>query len=242
MFFIWSVGSLHKGEGFSPCLFPPDKIYPAFFSCKQAQQMKRFQVFSRIEINHIWSFLVVKWTWRAPLQDRKKFESMIIICLTSLSFFLLALWGRHTVRVFFFVFFVFSEVDLPLKKDGFTSESTTLEALLRGEGIEKKTDTKEEDTIQEIQVKASPMPWHQGWILQFISKSSSLLSCGRTVYLLIVVSFCCQNIIKPLCYTVMLKMMSVSHTLLLSQDLCCLTVFCTGPVLEFFLQHCETIT
>ncbi|XP_069640393.1 zinc finger protein DPF3 isoform X3 [Haliaeetus albicilla] len=43
------------------------------------------------------------------------------------------------------------EVDLPLKKDGFTSESTTLEALLRGEGIEKKTDTKEEDTIQEIQ-------------------------------------------------------------------------------------------
>uniref|UniRef100_A0A663E4R5 Double PHD fingers 3 n=1 Tax=Aquila chrysaetos chrysaetos TaxID=223781 RepID=A0A663E4R5_AQUCH len=48
-------------------------------------------------------------------------------------------------------FFFFSEVDLPLKKDGFTSESTTLEALLRGEGIEKKTDTKEEDTIQEIQ-------------------------------------------------------------------------------------------
>ncbi|KAM6445129.1 zinc finger protein DPF3 isoform 1-T1 [Rhynochetos jubatus] len=43
------------------------------------------------------------------------------------------------------------EVDLPLKKDGFTSESTTLEALLRGEGIEKKPDTKEEDTIQEIQ-------------------------------------------------------------------------------------------
>uniref|UniRef100_A0A8V0ZH70 Double PHD fingers 3 n=1 Tax=Gallus gallus TaxID=9031 RepID=A0A8V0ZH70_CHICK len=44
-----------------------------------------------------------------------------------------------------------SEVDLPLKKDGFTSESTTLEALLRGEGIEKKMDTKEEDPIQEIQ-------------------------------------------------------------------------------------------
>uniref|UniRef100_A0A7M4FNE1 Double PHD fingers 3 n=1 Tax=Crocodylus porosus TaxID=8502 RepID=A0A7M4FNE1_CROPO len=43
------------------------------------------------------------------------------------------------------------EVDLPLKKDGFTSEGTTLEALLRGEGIEKKMDTKEEDTIQEIQ-------------------------------------------------------------------------------------------
>uniref|UniRef100_A0A8D0G017 Double PHD fingers 3 n=1 Tax=Sphenodon punctatus TaxID=8508 RepID=A0A8D0G017_SPHPU len=43
------------------------------------------------------------------------------------------------------------EVDLPLKKDGFTSEGTTLEALLRGEGIEKKMDGKEEDTIQEIQ-------------------------------------------------------------------------------------------
>lgn len=54
--------------------------------------------------------------------------------------------------------FCFSEVDLPLKKDGFTSESTTLEALLRGEGIEKKTDTKEEDTIQEIQVKETAMP------------------------------------------------------------------------------------
>uniref|UniRef100_A0A5F8GCS5 Double PHD fingers 3 n=1 Tax=Monodelphis domestica TaxID=13616 RepID=A0A5F8GCS5_MONDO len=43
------------------------------------------------------------------------------------------------------------EVDLPLKKDGFTSESTTLEALLRGEGIEKKVDAKEEENIQEIQ-------------------------------------------------------------------------------------------
>ncbi|XP_060117360.1 zinc finger protein DPF3 isoform X4 [Heteronotia binoei] len=43
------------------------------------------------------------------------------------------------------------EVDLPLKKDGFTSEGTTLEALLRGEGLEKKIDTKEEDTLQEIQ-------------------------------------------------------------------------------------------
>ncbi|EOA99780.1 Zinc finger protein DPF3, partial [Anas platyrhynchos] len=54
-------------------------------------------------------------------------------------------------RFICFSVFCFSEVDLPLKKDGFTSESTTLEALLRGEGIEKKTDTKEEDTIQEIQ-------------------------------------------------------------------------------------------
>ncbi|XP_078247019.1 zinc finger protein DPF3 isoform X5 [Pogona vitticeps] len=43
------------------------------------------------------------------------------------------------------------EVDLPLKKDGFTTEGTTLEALLRGEGLEKKIDTKEEDTLQEIQ-------------------------------------------------------------------------------------------
>ncbi|XP_054944548.1 zinc finger protein DPF3 isoform X7 [Physeter macrocephalus] len=43
------------------------------------------------------------------------------------------------------------EVELPLKKDGFTSESTTLEALLRGEGIEKKLDTREEENIQEIQ-------------------------------------------------------------------------------------------
>lgn len=157
---------------------------------------------------------MVKWTWRALLQDRNKFESLFIICLTSLSFFLLALWGRHTVSVF-----CFSEVDLPLKKDGFTSESTTLEALLRGEGIEKKTDTKEEDTIQEIQVKESPMPWHQGWILQFVLKFSSLLSCGRTVHLLTAVSFYCQNVIKPLCYTVMLKMMSVSHMLLSQESL-----------------------
>ncbi|XP_032200939.1 zinc finger protein DPF3 isoform X1 [Mustela erminea] len=43
------------------------------------------------------------------------------------------------------------EVELPLKKDGFTSESTTLEALLRGEGVEKKVDAKEEESMQEIQ-------------------------------------------------------------------------------------------
>ncbi|XP_040831284.1 zinc finger protein DPF3 isoform X6 [Ochotona curzoniae] len=42
-------------------------------------------------------------------------------------------------------------VELPLKKDGFTSESTTLEALLRGEGVEKKVDVREEESIQEIQ-------------------------------------------------------------------------------------------
>lgn len=50
----------------------------------------------------------------------------------------------------------FSEVELPLKKDGFTSESTTLEALLRGEGVEKKVDAREEDSIQEIQVLPRP--------------------------------------------------------------------------------------
>ncbi|XP_045663844.1 zinc finger protein DPF3 isoform X2 [Ursus americanus] len=43
------------------------------------------------------------------------------------------------------------EVELPLKKDGFTSESTTLEALLRGEGVEKKADAREEESMQEIQ-------------------------------------------------------------------------------------------
>ncbi|XP_045143721.1 zinc finger protein DPF3 isoform X6 [Echinops telfairi] len=43
------------------------------------------------------------------------------------------------------------EVELPLKKDGLTSESTTLEALLRGEGVEKKVEAREEENIQEIQ-------------------------------------------------------------------------------------------
>nr|XP_033807899.1 zinc finger protein DPF3 isoform X2 [Geotrypetes seraphini] len=42
------------------------------------------------------------------------------------------------------------EVQLPLKKDGITSEGTTLEALLRGEGLEKK-DMRDEDTLLEIQ-------------------------------------------------------------------------------------------
>lgn len=50
------------------------------------------------------------------------------------------------------VYVCFPEVELPLKKDGFTSESTTLEALLRGEGVEKKVDAREEESIQEIQV------------------------------------------------------------------------------------------
>lgn len=59
---------------------------------------------------------------------------------------------------------VFPEVELPLKKDGFTSESTTLEALLRGEGVEKKVDAREEESIQEIQVPClghgSPLNQH----------------------------------------------------------------------------------
>ncbi|XP_009580511.1 PREDICTED: zinc finger protein DPF3-like, partial [Fulmarus glacialis] len=59
-------------------------------------------------------------------------------------------WSLDLCRFLYCKLYI-SEVDLPLKKDGFTSESTTLEALLRGEGIEKKPDTKEEDTIQEIQ-------------------------------------------------------------------------------------------
>lgn len=47
-------------------------------------------------------------------------------------------------------------MELPLKKDGFTSESTTLEALLRGEGVEKKVDAREEESMQEIQVFLRP--------------------------------------------------------------------------------------
>ncbi|XP_069065049.1 zinc finger protein DPF3 isoform X2 [Pleurodeles waltl] len=43
-----------------------------------------------------------------------------------------------------------SEADLALKKDGVLSEGTTLEALLRGEGIDKK-DSRDEDSLLEIQ-------------------------------------------------------------------------------------------
>ncbi|XP_075470347.1 zinc finger protein DPF3 isoform X7 [Ascaphus truei] len=43
-----------------------------------------------------------------------------------------------------------SDVDFPLRKDNVISEGTTLEALLRGEGIEKK-DARDEDSLQEIQ-------------------------------------------------------------------------------------------
>ncbi|CAJ0944366.1 unnamed protein product, partial [Ranitomeya imitator] len=42
------------------------------------------------------------------------------------------------------------DVDFPLRKDNVMSEGTTLEALLRGEGLEKK-DVREEDSLQEIQ-------------------------------------------------------------------------------------------
>ncbi|XP_069494712.1 zinc finger protein DPF3 isoform X2 [Ambystoma mexicanum] len=43
-----------------------------------------------------------------------------------------------------------SEADLALKKDGVLSEGTTLEALLRGEGLEKK-DSRDEESLLEIQ-------------------------------------------------------------------------------------------
>ncbi|XP_056401757.1 zinc finger protein DPF3 isoform X2 [Hyla sarda] len=43
-----------------------------------------------------------------------------------------------------------ADVDFPLRKDNVVSEGTTLEALLRGEGLEKK-DARDEDSLQEIQ-------------------------------------------------------------------------------------------
>ncbi|KAE8587256.1 hypothetical protein XENTR_v10021910 [Xenopus tropicalis] len=43
-----------------------------------------------------------------------------------------------------------SDVDFPLRKDNVLAEGTTLEALLRGEGIEKK-DVRDEESLQEIQ-------------------------------------------------------------------------------------------
>ncbi|KAG8449481.1 hypothetical protein GDO86_016214 [Hymenochirus boettgeri] len=43
-----------------------------------------------------------------------------------------------------------SDVDFPLRKNNVLSEGTTLEALLRGEGMEKK-DLRDEDSLQEIQ-------------------------------------------------------------------------------------------
>ncbi|XP_073466552.1 zinc finger protein DPF3 isoform X4 [Aquarana catesbeiana] len=42
------------------------------------------------------------------------------------------------------------DVDYPLRKDNVMSEGTTLEALLRGDGLEKK-DIRDEDSLQEIQ-------------------------------------------------------------------------------------------
>nr|XP_006000564.1 PREDICTED: zinc finger protein DPF3 isoform X2 [Latimeria chalumnae] len=43
------------------------------------------------------------------------------------------------------------EGDASLKKDGISSEGTTLEALLRGDAVERKADPKEEDNTPEIQ-------------------------------------------------------------------------------------------
>eukprot|EP00062_Callorhinchus_milii_P008702 gi/632951693/ref/XP_007891440.1/ PREDICTED: zinc finger protein DPF3 isoform X1 [Callorhinchus milii] len=43
------------------------------------------------------------------------------------------------------------EGEISLKKDGVSSEGTTLEALLRGEGLEKRNDSKEDETLNEIQ-------------------------------------------------------------------------------------------
>ncbi|XP_077320719.1 zinc finger protein DPF3 isoform X3 [Lithobates pipiens] len=43
-----------------------------------------------------------------------------------------------------------SDVDYPLRKDNIMSEGTTLEALLRGDGLEKK-EIRDEDSLQEIQ-------------------------------------------------------------------------------------------
>lgn len=80
----------------------------------------------------------------------------------------------------------FSEVELPLKKDGFTSESTTLEALLRGEGVEKKVDAREEESIQEIQVFLCPSgdgglvpPEHHRRASRTLALARGLLSRAR---------------------------------------------------------------
>ncbi|KAF6129771.1 double PHD fingers 3 [Phyllostomus discolor] len=77
------------------------------------------------------------------------------------------------------------EVELPLKKDAFTSESTTLEALLRGEGVEKKVDAREEESIQEIQVFLCPLRVEGAtgaspWCFRNSSTSSGALLKGQS--------------------------------------------------------------
>jgi hypothetical protein len=80
----------------------------------------------------------------------------------------------------------FSEVELPLKKDGFTSESTTLEALLRGEGVEKKVDAREEESIQETQVLlhllGAPVAWSiaAGLCIAAQGQGCSQTACSTT--------------------------------------------------------------
>ncbi|XP_072896526.1 zinc finger protein DPF3 isoform X4 [Hemitrygon akajei] len=43
------------------------------------------------------------------------------------------------------------EGEITLKRDGVSAEGTTLEALLRGEALEKRNDSKEDETLNEIQ-------------------------------------------------------------------------------------------
>ncbi|XP_051877243.1 zinc finger protein DPF3 isoform X3 [Pristis pectinata] len=43
------------------------------------------------------------------------------------------------------------EGEITLKRDGVSAEGTTLEALLRGEALEKRNDSKEDETLSEIQ-------------------------------------------------------------------------------------------
>ncbi|RXM98546.1 Zinc finger protein DPF3 [Acipenser ruthenus] len=43
------------------------------------------------------------------------------------------------------------EGELPQRKEGQPAEGTTLEALLRGEGLDKKNNSKDEESLLEIQ-------------------------------------------------------------------------------------------
>ena len=92
--FSWSIGSLLKGEDFLPHLFPPDTICPVFFSCKQTWQVKRYQVFSKTEMNPICGSLAVKRTWSIFLQDRSLLLVISVLLLVS------CLGETHTLSVF----------------------------------------------------------------------------------------------------------------------------------------------